>query len=156
MNEQELLAAAREGSEDAFAQLIEPYRGELNAHCYRMLGSVHDAEDADIDALAACLAEDAALTMPPLPTWYRGRDAFAAFLRDRPLSGKFRWRVIPTRANGQPAVGHYIWDDEAAAFVAHGVAVLTLDGDRIGEITIFRDPEVLTCFALPATAPVGL
>jgi hypothetical protein len=87
--------------------------------------------------------------MPPLAEWYRGRDAITAFLRTRPLSGALRWRVIPTRANGQLAFGHYRWDEGAQAFITGELAVLTLDRDRIHEITIFRDVADVGRFGLP-------
>src|SRR3954462_5957503 len=117
-----------------------------------IVGAYVDAwERNDVDALAAKLAEDAALTMPPTPTWFRGRDVIATFLRERPLSGRHRWRVVPIRANGQPAFGHYLWVDEAQAFVARELVVLTLDAERVSEHTIFRDPELLATFGLPST-----
>jgi RNA polymerase sigma-70 factor (ECF subfamily) len=106
-------------------------------------------ERADVDAVVALLADDAALTMPPLPTWYQGREAIAAFLKGWPLAGTARWRIVPTSANGQPAFGEYIWDADQAAFVPHGISVLTLDGARISEIAAFLTPEPFARFGLP-------
>jgi len=118
-------------------------------------GFVDAWERADIEALAARLAEDAVFAMPPQPTWYRGRDAIATFLRDRALTGTAGRRVLPTSANGQPAFAHYTWDEDAAAFVPHGIVVLTLDGERIGAITIFRTPELFAGFGLPGSIAPG-
>jgi RNA polymerase sigma-70 factor (ECF subfamily) len=94
-------------------------------------------EASDVDAVVGLLAEDAALAMPPLASWYGGRDAIGAFLRGWPLSGAWRWRHERTHANGQPALGCYAWDPEAGAFLPFALEVLTIEGGQIKEITAF-------------------
>jgi RNA polymerase sigma-70 factor, ECF subfamily len=107
-------------------------------------------ERTDIDAIVAMLADDAAMTMPPLPTWYRGREAVRAFLRGSVLTSTARRRMIPTRANGQLAFGHYVREADEETFVPHAIHVLTLDGAKVAEITAFLTPEAFERFGLPA------
>jgi hypothetical protein len=106
-------------------------------------------ERADVDSMVAMLADEVTLEMPPNPEWYAGREAVAAFLGAYPLAEGNRWRVLPTRANGQLAFGHYIWRDEPGVFVAREISVLALRGAEIEDITIFRDPEAPGRFGLP-------
>jgi RNA polymerase sigma-70 factor, ECF subfamily len=112
-------------------------------------------ERADVDAVVAMLAADGAFTMPPLPTWYRGRKAVAAFLKGHVLATKNRWRLVPARANGQLAFGNYSWDEEWQSFLPRSISVLTLDGEGIAEITTFLGPELLSSFGLPEEVPPG-
>jgi RNA polymerase sigma-70 factor, ECF subfamily len=103
----------------------------------------------DVDAVVAMLADDARMAMPPWPSWYRGRDAIATFLRSWPLSLRKRWQLLQTRANGQPAVAGYLWDEQTSAFRAETIIVLTFQAARIEEITAFRSPEFFSRFGLP-------
>jgi hypothetical protein len=92
--------------------------------------------------------------MPPLPFDYQGRDQIGHFLYAVSFrSGTRRCRLIPTRANGQPAFGRYQRDPHAPVSHAHGLIVLTLAEDRIRAITGFSDNSVLARFGLPRTLP---
>jgi RNA polymerase sigma-70 factor, ECF subfamily len=110
-------------------------------------------ERDDVDAVVAMLTEDATIAMPPTPTWYRGRQAIAAFYAAEPLSGAVRWRHLPTRANGQLAVGCYTWDPHTQSYTARVLDVLTLRGNRIAAITSFLDPDLFAAFNLPRRHP---
>jgi RNA polymerase sigma-70 factor, ECF subfamily len=91
---------------------------------------------ADVDAVVGMLTEDAAWSMPPAATWYRG-ERVPDFLRVGPLSGAWRWRHLPAHVNGQAAVGVYHWDEPAGTHLPFALDVLTLRGDRIAEVTAF-------------------
>jgi RNA polymerase sigma-70 factor, ECF subfamily len=111
-----------------------------------------DAWEADdIDAVVALLTDDAWATMPPAPLEYQGRAAIGNFLRHAAAwrSGR-RTRLVPTRANTQPAFGFYMYDAHAPIAHAVGLLVLTLEGDRISTIARF-DNSVLPHFGLPRT-----
>jgi RNA polymerase sigma-70 factor, ECF subfamily len=93
-------------------------------------------QNGDVNRVVGMLAEDAAWSMPPLATWYRG-ERIPDFLSVGPLSGDWKWKHVPTHANGQLAVGCYTWNDDDQAYMPFCVDVLTLEGDRIKEVTAF-------------------
>jgi RNA polymerase sigma-70 factor (TIGR02960 family) len=107
-------------------------------------------ETADVEGLVALLTEDAWLTMPPMPLEYQGRELAAQFLRATALRPGWTVRLLPARANGQPAFGCYTRDPETGAFYTVGLIVLTLSGSQISAMTRF-DANTLPRFGLPAT-----
>jgi RNA polymerase sigma-70 factor (TIGR02960 family) len=112
-------------------------------------------EEGDMDRVVSMLTDDAWVTMPPEPFEYQGREKIAEFLRHvntRRLPGRTT-RLVPTRANGQPAFGHYIQEPGAAVAYGTGLLVLTLEGERIAAITRFGGPDLLPMFGLPQTLP---
>jgi hypothetical protein len=107
-------------------------------------------EQADIDKLVALLTDDALLTMPPQPIEVHGPAAIAQFFLDLEWWGVSEApRLVPTRANGQPAFGLYLRDPHAPIARAHSLVVLTLAADGISHITRFGDMSLFARFGLP-------
>ena len=107
-------------------------------------------ESVDVPRLVALLREDALMTMPPAPLLFRGRQAIGDFFSTVPAGGALdEIRLLPTRANRQPALAGYVLDREAGVYRAYGLMVLTLEGDAIAEITGFSDPSLFSLFGLP-------
>jgi len=120
----------------------------------QLVGRFADAvESGAVDAIVAVLTDDALLTMPPLPLEYQGYEAIAAFLRQREAARGRPLRVVPTRANTQPAFGCYLPDAHAAIARPYGLIVLTLEADAIAAITWFADTGLFRYFGLPRTLP---
>ena len=100
-------------------------------------------ERCDVEAFAAMLSEDATFAMPPLSSWFSGREEITQWATGWPLSGEWRWRALQTRANGQPALGFYAWNDGDGAFRPFALNVLQFEGEKIAAVTAFiaRSPE---------------
>ena len=110
-------------------------------------------ERCDVEAFTALLVEDATFAMPPLATWYSTRPGIAIWAAASPLSGAWRWRTVRTRANGQPALAFYSWDDAAGAYLPFALNVVGFRGDRVSDVTAFivrtieaTDPEAYVRF----------
>ena len=166
------VAAMLELSEAAVNSLLRRARASLDSrlpaardraplpgsrHERQLVGRFADAvEIGDIDAVVALLTDDAWVTMPPQPYEYQGAEAIRRFLRDRALNRGAPLRLVPTRANGQPAFGAYFPCPHTEISRPYGMMVLTLAGDRIAEITFFGDSSVFPQFGLPRMLPPRL
>jgi len=106
----------------------------------------------DVDGVVALLTEDVWVRMPPVPLEYQGRELAARFLAAVSFRQGRSYRLVATRANGQPAFGGYVRDPRAGVRHAIGLLVCTLAGERICAMTLF-DKSVLARFGLPRTLP---
>jgi RNA polymerase sigma-70 factor (ECF subfamily) len=107
-------------------------------------------EAVDLDRLVGLLRSDAVLTMPPFRLRYEGRRAIAAFFATIPSPGAVaRRRLMPTRANRQPAVAAYMLDPGGLKHRASALVVLSVEAEAIAAITGFVDPTLFPVFGLP-------
>jgi RNA polymerase sigma-70 factor (ECF subfamily) len=110
-------------------------------------------ETGDLDTILEALTDDVWLAMPPMPLEYQGRELAARFFEAvvfRP--GQHPFKMVPTRANGQPAFAFYFVDEVTGAARVGGILALTLSGNRVSAITRF-DAGILDRFGLPRTLP---
>jgi RNA polymerase sigma-70 factor (ECF subfamily) len=114
-------------------------------------------ERADLAAVADLLAEDIRAAMPPWTLWLAGRPAVMAALTEswdpRSPDHVGRFCMLPTGANGQPAVASYVLAPGDDAHRAFAVGVLRVEAGRIAEMVAFHDPALFPAFGLPPTAP---
>jgi RNA polymerase sigma-70 factor (ECF subfamily) len=113
-------------------------------------------ETADVEGLVSLLRDDSTFSMPPIPSWYRGRENIGGLVRKTIFAGQAsgRWRLLPTHANGQPGFGLYKLNEETKNYDGYGIQVVTFDGNQIADITTFRNPNLVTLFDLPSVITI--
>ncbi len=127
-------------------ELTEPeHRALLNRY-------IAAFQDADATALEQLLREDATLEAPPLRNWYAGIRFCLPYMAAHVLGTPGQWRMVPTSANGQPAVAAWYRGPDGR-YLPYGIVVLTATTAGISRITAFGDPALLTAFGFPADPP---
>ena len=127
-------------------ELAEPAEPDRRALLERFAAAF---ENADASALAELLREDVALEMPPLLTWFTGRQAVARFFAaSHPFAEPGRLRLVPVMANGQPAFAAY-QREPGGAHLAYAVTVPTVTTTGIARIVTFFNPGLFGSFGLP-------
>jgi RNA polymerase sigma-70 factor (ECF subfamily) len=104
-------------------------------------------ENADIAALMGVLTDDAVWEMPPIPTWFAGRETVGRFLATRILAPGY-YRMVPASVNGQPAFGSYARDHDGV-YRPHALQVLTVTAEGVASIVAFLDAGLFAPCGLP-------
>jgi RNA polymerase sigma-70 factor, ECF subfamily len=127
---------------DQVTTLAEPHHREL------LDQYIAAFQNADAAALERLLHRDATLEAPPLRNWYAGLSFCMPYLARHVMGSPGHWKMLPTRANGQPAVAAYYRSAEDG-YLPYGIVVLTAAAEGISGITSFGDPDLVTAFGFP-------
>jgi RNA polymerase sigma-70 factor (ECF subfamily) len=126
-------------------ELAEPAEPDRRALLERFAAAI---ENADVSGLAELLREDVELEMPPLLTWFAGREVVVRFLPGNLLTGPGQLRLVPVMANGQSAFAVYQHERDGA-YHAHAVLVPMVTTTGIARIIAFQNPGLFASFGLP-------
>jgi RNA polymerase sigma-70 factor (ECF subfamily) len=129
-------------------QLSEPAEPDRRALLDRYAAAF---ERSDLATLESLLTGDVTWEMPPVPTWFAGRENVMRLLRAKLLPGEGARILVETSANTQPAFAWYVRRDRT--YHAHTLQVLTLAGGGVRAVTAFHRPELLDAFGLPPHLP---
>jgi len=157
-----LLHRARSGDGQAFAELVEPHRRELHVHCYRMLGSFDDADDAVQEALLAAWRGLATFqAKASIRTWlYRVATNTCLNLLRTATRRPQMALTLPTTAPVRTGSEKVTWlqpypdtrDDINGLWHGSGLLVITVRGDQVAGLTRFES-HTLRAFGLPRVLP---
>jgi RNA polymerase sigma-70 factor, ECF subfamily len=135
------------------ANLSEESVGEPTEEQKAMLDRYVEALwEKDIEAIVSMLTRDAVWEMPPFAGWYQGAETIGRLIDTQCPGGTHDMRMLPTRANGQPAFGLYMRCDDGSFRPFH-LQVLTLGADGVEHVGAFFDDSLFELCGLPASLP---
>lgn len=136
------LAAAPETHEDLSLSDMKQHQIETYMRVW---------EDADIPGLITLLTDDATFSMPPIPSWYQGRESIRTLVGKTIFAGNAtgRWRMRRARANRQVAFGLYRVSDQPDLYSGYGIQLVSMRDNLVSDVITFRNPGLLRHFGLP-------
>lgn len=150
-------AAVNSGLQRARARLREasPHEDEIAEPADAAARALVDRyvaafERADVAALKRLLTADAVVEMPPLLGWFAGREAYGRVITQLFAMRGADWRMLPTSANGQPALAAYVRGDDGA-YHANSIQVFTITNAGIRRNVVFLDPNLFPLFGFAPT-----